>query len=166
MIIFMARQHPGEVWSSYMMLGIIKSLLKPSEESKYILKHFIIKIYPMVNIDGVVHGNFRCDITGVDLNRRWKDPSKIFHPQIYEIKKKIQNYSKQYKVDICFDLHGHSKNYNIFCYACKHNPYTCRILPYILSRQNKRFYMPSCTFGLTKDKESTARATISRIIKS
>ena len=30
----------------------------------------------MVNIDGVIHGNFRCDVTGLDLNRVWDEPSK------------------------------------------------------------------------------------------
>jgi hypothetical protein len=36
-IIFMARQHPGEVWSSFMALGILRGLLKPTPEIKYIL---------------------------------------------------------------------------------------------------------------------------------
>lgn len=40
----------------------------------------------MINIDGVINGNFRCDLSGVDLNRNWKNPSSILHPQIYSIK--------------------------------------------------------------------------------
>jgi hypothetical protein len=43
----------------------------------------------MVNIDGVIYGNSRCDLTGMDLNRRWHNPSKLFHPQIYNIKFQI-----------------------------------------------------------------------------
>ena len=43
----------------------------------------------MINVDGVIQGNSRCDITGMDLNRRWNKPSKIFHPQVYNIKNKI-----------------------------------------------------------------------------
>lgn len=30
---------------------------------------FIFKIVPMLNPDGVVNGNYRCSLTGVDLNR-------------------------------------------------------------------------------------------------
>lgn len=71
-LVFMARQHPGEVWSSYMALGIMRGLLKPTEEVRYLLETCVVKIYPMVNVDGVIYGNFRCDVTGVDLNRRWK----------------------------------------------------------------------------------------------
>jgi hypothetical protein len=40
----------------------------------------------MLNVDGVIYGNFRCDIIGTDLNRNWKNPSKIIHPQLKEIK--------------------------------------------------------------------------------
>jgi murein tripeptide amidase MpaA len=86
----------------------------------------------MVNVDGVIYGNFRCDATGMDLNRRWKEPSKLFHPQIWELKRKIAGLHKDWKVDLCLDLHGHSKKYNVFCYACKTNSFTCRILPYMI----------------------------------
>ena len=86
----------------------------------------------MINVDGVIYGNFRCDVTGVDLNRRWIDPSRVFHPQIFDIKKKLIGYSKKWKIDVCFDLHGHSKKYNMFCYSCKHNSYTCRVLPLLI----------------------------------
>ena len=166
MLVFMARQHPGEVWSSYMAYGFMKTFLKSISEVTYLLEHYIIKIFPMVNVDGVIYGNFRCDATGVDLNRRWKEPSKVFHPQVHDIKRKIANYHKRYKVEVCMDLHGHSKNYNVFCYACKTNSYTCRVLPLLIEAQNHMFHMPSCTFGLTRDKETTARAAISKIIKS
>ena len=120
----------------------------------------------MINVDGVIYGNFRCDITGVDLNRRWKDPSRIFHPQIYHIKKKIAEYHRKYKVELCYDLHGHSKEHNIFCYSCKTNVYTCRILPLIISKLNPNFYFPSCTFGISPYKETTARACIFKIIQN
>ena len=36
-IIIMARQHPGEVWSSYVCEGVMRALLKDSPESKYLL---------------------------------------------------------------------------------------------------------------------------------
>ena len=144
MLVIMARQHPGEVWSSYMTEGMIRHLLSLDhkvqkikkkylkEEVDWLLDNFIIKIYPMINVDGVIYGNFRCDLTGTDLNRKWKDTSKILHPQVYTIKQKIRYYLKNYKIPCCFDLHGHSKNYNIFCYSCKKNQYTCRILPLMI----------------------------------
>lgn len=84
MVIIMARQHPGEIWSSYMVEGMIRKLVsKPDEDMLWLLENYVIKIYPMINVDGVIYGNFRCDITGLDLNRRWKDTSRLMHPQVH-----------------------------------------------------------------------------------
>jgi len=43
----------------------------------------------MINVDGVITGNFRCDLSGMDLNRNWKSPSNLLHPQIYSIKNEV-----------------------------------------------------------------------------
>jgi murein tripeptide amidase MpaA len=47
---------------------------------------FIFKIIPMLNPDGVTQGNYRCNALGVDLNRRWPNPSKLLHPSIFYTK--------------------------------------------------------------------------------
>lgn len=54
-----------------MLEGIIDFLLSESLESEFLLKHFVFKIVPMVNIDGVVHGNTRSELVGCDSNRVW-----------------------------------------------------------------------------------------------
>jgi murein tripeptide amidase MpaA len=46
-------------------------------------KHFVFKIVPMLNPDGVVHGNYRCSYLGCDLNRKWLMPNKFLHPTIF-----------------------------------------------------------------------------------
>jgi hypothetical protein len=43
----------------------------------------------MINVDGVIYGNFRCDIAGYDLNRAWKSPYQTIHPQITGIKAEL-----------------------------------------------------------------------------
>ena len=35
-------------------------------------KHYIFKIVPMINPDGVIVGNTRCNLAGADLNRQYK----------------------------------------------------------------------------------------------
>ena len=40
----------------------------------------------MLNIDGVIVGNYRCNLSGADLNRQWIQPSKKLHPSIYYTK--------------------------------------------------------------------------------
>ena len=44
-------------------------LLGNSIEAKILRENFIIKVIPMLNIDGVINGNYRCNLSGVDLNR-------------------------------------------------------------------------------------------------
>jgi murein tripeptide amidase MpaA len=44
----------------------------------------------MINVDGVIYGNFRCDLAGFDLNRNWANPNKNLHPQIFVIKGEIE----------------------------------------------------------------------------
>ncbi len=43
----------------------------------------------MINIDGVVNGNYRFSASGFDLNRKWKQPSEQYHSEIYYIKQMI-----------------------------------------------------------------------------
>lgn len=63
----------------------------------------------MINVDGVIYGNFRCDLSGTDLNRSWKEPNKLFHPHIVAIKEELRRLSAEEEIVSCFDLHAHSK---------------------------------------------------------
>jgi len=46
----------------------------------------------MVNIDGVIYGNSRCDIVGSDINRKWnRSLNKTLYPIIFAIQKMINN---------------------------------------------------------------------------
>lgn len=63
--------HPGESQSSFVAEGLINYLVSDEPESKEIRQKFVIKVIPMLNPDGVVLGNSRVSLLGVDLNRRW-----------------------------------------------------------------------------------------------
>ena len=79
MIVFIARVHPGETVSSFVMKGIIEFLTSQREEANALREVFIFKIIPMLNPDGVIHGNYRCGLAGCDLNRRYRKPSNVFN---------------------------------------------------------------------------------------
>jgi|JI9StandDraft_2_1071091.scaffolds.fasta_scaffold1124372_2 cytosolic carboxypeptidase protein 2/3 len=87
-------------------------------ESRWLLDNYDFHIIPMVNVDGVIYGNFRCDLAGYDLNRAWKNPLEQIHPQIFHIKREISKISDKYQVEMCLDLHTHSKEYGSFAYCC------------------------------------------------
>ncbi len=52
----------------------------------YLKDEFEFYIVPMLNVDGVINGNYRCSLAACDLNRKWTSPSKILHPTIYNVK--------------------------------------------------------------------------------
>lgn len=68
-VILSARVHPGETPASWMMRGILDFLIGKSNEARTLRSLFVFKIVPMLNPDGVLYGNNRCSLAGVDLNR-------------------------------------------------------------------------------------------------
>lgn len=68
-IVVMARVHPGESNSSFVMEGFLRFITGGTEEAKELRNKFIFKIIPMVNPDGVISGNYRSSLGGSDLNR-------------------------------------------------------------------------------------------------
>jgi murein tripeptide amidase MpaA len=68
------------------MKNIMLEFAKNYEKYDKILNNFIVKLVPMINPDGVVIGNARCSLAGLDLNRRWSEPNPIMHPEIYLLK--------------------------------------------------------------------------------
>ena len=100
-----------------MMKGILDYLVGPSPGAQYLRDHFLIKIVPMVNPDGVINGNTRCSAAGVDLNRVWQDPYKEAYPIIYGLKWLLKSLHSERSVLLFCDLHGHSRKKNIFMYG-------------------------------------------------
>ncbi len=49
----------------------------------------------MLNPDGVIIGNYRCSLTGKDMNRNFRHPRKHTFPTIFHIKELIQNLQKE-----------------------------------------------------------------------
>ena len=114
-IFITARIHPGDAQSSFVVESLINYLLTDELEVKEFLDKFIVKIVPMMNVDGVKIGNDRNSALGVDLDRRWSNPSKYLHPEIYYVKSMIKFYNKKCKqpdtksggVVLAVDIHDH-----------------------------------------------------------
>jgi len=43
----------------------------------------------MLNPDGVINGNYRCSLSGYDLNRVWDNNDKDKFPEIYYTKRAL-----------------------------------------------------------------------------
>ena len=111
-----ARVHPGETNSSFMMRGLLEfitsedriakvkrwfpePLLCIAEQCHFSTQHLrsqlVFKIVPMLNPDGVIIGNYRCSLTGKDMNRNFRHPRKQTFPTIYHIKELMQSLQKE-----------------------------------------------------------------------
>lgn len=135
-VVLTARIHPGESNSSWMMKGVIDFLISSDPEANELRNKYVFKIVPMLNPDGVINGNYRCSLAGCDLNRRWKYPSEILHPTVYNCKKLILRLAEDRPLALYCDLHGHSRRKNMFIYGntLTENPESSRIFPFLLSK--------------------------------
>jgi len=176
-IFITSRVHPGESQASFMVQGLITFLLSDHPEAEECRSKFVIKIIPMLNPDGVIFGNYRNSLLGVDLNRRWKKPSRHLHPEVYYTKQIIKYFDLKSKQPDCesggvvffSDFHGHSKNMDAFMYSCidlsdqpstNFNNMVIRTIPAAIDRFIPIFNIRNCRFAIEKDKENTARIVL------
>ena len=103
--------------ASHVMEYIIDFLLGPTQTARTLRENFVFKIVPMLNPDGVIIGNYRCNLSSVDLNRQWLEPSKKAHPTIYFTKQLIRSTKQERELVFCLDIHGHNRKKNAF--LCK-----------------------------------------------
>lgn len=166
-VILSARVHPGESNASFIMEGILDFLVSDRPAACRLRECFVFKIIPMLNPDGVIIGNYRCSLAGVDLNRQWAAPNPKLHPEIFACMTMIKKTLESRPIYFFCDIHGHSRNKNLFMYGC--NVLTGpkrlkeRIFPYMFAQKEESFSYEECNFNIQKTKETTARVVMSKV---
>lgn len=163
-----SRVHAAETHGSFIMSKIIKEFSTNYEKYDQLLSNHIVKLVPMMNPDGVVIGNSRSSMAGVDLNRRWSNPNATMHPELYFLKKNMAITSEQSAgITIFCDLHGHNRQQNCFFYGCNKAPNEgllswtkTRLLPKIMASYEPIFDFSMCRFSQEKTKYNTARVVV------
>jgi hypothetical protein len=169
-LVVSARVHPGETPASWMMSGMLDYLCSDTQGARLLRQVFVIFVVPMLNPDGVIYGNNRCSLAGVDLNRQWKTPLRNTHPTIWSLKNFISAQKRiGREVYMYIDLHGHSRKQNVFMYACDEKKARAkpqvRAFPKFLSNHNvgkKYVSFNDCSFHVRKGRESTARVVVAK----
>jgi len=112
----------------------------------------------MVNVDGVISGNYRSNISGCDINRQWQFPSKKLLPEVYWIKQEVSNNKKQ--VAFFLDIHAHSRKMNSFFYGSNRADKANKVFPFVCSKLNKFISYNESTFNDDPSKKTTARVML------
>jgi murein tripeptide amidase MpaA len=113
-IVINGRVHPGETNASWALHGFMRFLLSKSTLAKQLRKRIVFKIIPILNVDGVVAGNYRCSFAGLDINRMFgPSANKRLNPESNLVKE----LAKEKKIGFYFDIHGHSNKKSAFMYG-------------------------------------------------
>ena len=98
-----ARQHPGETMAEWFVEGMLDALLDPAEPfGRQLLKDAVFYVVPNMNPDGSVRGNLRTNAAGANLNREWHSPTMERSPEVFVVKRKMQETG----CDLFLDVHG------------------------------------------------------------
>jgi murein tripeptide amidase MpaA len=102
-VIIVGRVHPGESHSSWVLHGLMSYLSQsPASSQLTRLKELLtFKVVPMINVDGVVGGNYRTSFIGKDMNRLYLQDetdttkvNKLLIPEITAIKNLVLDNKK------------------------------------------------------------------------
>ena len=157
-VMITGRVHPGEANASWILKGLIEFLVSDDPKARFLRDNIVFRIVPMMNPDGVINGNYRCSMSGQDLNRRWQSPDKAVYPEVFHAKELLRDLTKERDVVLYCDVHGHSRKKGVFMYGCGGaNGVNERVFPKILSVIAPLFEYNSCSFCVTADKRNTAR---------
>jgi len=166
-VVITGRIHAAETPGSNKIEGILDFLLSSHKIAISLRNKYNFIVVPMLNPDGVVMGNTRYSVEGDDLNRCWDNPLIDIHPAIHSLKEMLKVITSENEIKMYCDLHGHSKKYNSFIYACHHvanathgSWLSTRLLARILSQKCKMFDYYQCLYSVKPDKLNTGRVIV------
>jgi len=162
-VIIIARQHPGEVVASWMMAGVLRFLVGPSPDAAALRERFCFHIVPIVNVDGVIYGNSRCTLAGLDPNRVWNDPNPILHPEVFCMRQYLQTIKEQATTtELFLDFHGHFKKCAAFFYGCGAEAMRSALFPKLVSLTTHDVDFDCSRWKFHSSHNKTARAVAFR----
>mmetsp|Transcript_11065 Transcript_11065/g.18515 ORF Transcript_11065/g.18515 Transcript_11065/m.18515 type:complete len:164 (+) Transcript_11065:1546-2037(+) len=103
-----------------MLDGALEKLIDFGDpQTQALLDNYVFKIIPVLNPDGVARGQWRTDTKGVDLNRKYEEPSKWMQPTIHAAKNAVlAEFDKNPEsLKMIVDFHAHCSKKGCFVYG-------------------------------------------------
>lgn len=69
-----ARTHAAETGPSFVLEGLIRTVLGDDALGRALRQQYVFKIVPMHNPDGIILGNYRTNATSINLENQWLNP--------------------------------------------------------------------------------------------
>ncbi len=175
-IVVCGRVHPSESNSSWFVHGLIDFLTDPDiVAAQQLRRQFVWLVIPMINPDGVICGNSRCNLAGLDLNRCWANPVEGTCPTIYHAKALLQRLCPLAAITLFLDVHGHSRKRGAFIYGNRRQSrsITGQLLPFtsapvgpevkvpqLFAACSPIFSLQDCSYTISRNKLGTARCVM------
>lgn len=114
-----ARQHPGESMTEWLVEGLIERLLDPADAvARRLAQLATLHIVSNMNPDGAALGNLRSNAAGANLNREWMTPSLEKSPEVLHVRQAMHASG----VDLFLDIHGDETLPYVFVDGCEMIP--------------------------------------------
>jgi murein tripeptide amidase MpaA len=98
-----ARQHPGESMAEWWIEGALERLCDPEDAvARKLRAQATFHIVPNMNPDGSRRGHLRTNAVGVNLNREWHEPSMEKSPEVFLVRRAMDETG----VHFAMDVHG------------------------------------------------------------
>ncbi len=114
-----ARQHPGESMTEWLIEGLVERLLDAADPvARKLAQLATFHIVPNMNPDGAILGNLRSNAAGANLNREWMTPSLGKSPEVLHVRQAMHASG----VDLFLDIHGDETIPYVFADGCEMIP--------------------------------------------
>ncbi len=110
-VLLVGRQHPPELTGAFAMLPFLETVFADTPLAQEFRNRFRLTVVPLMNPDGVVNGNWRHNVNGVDLNRDW---GPFTQPETQAIKRIVDDIAAGKDSELRLMLDFHSTNRNVF----------------------------------------------------